>query len=184
MTAAEKVRFGSAFVRAVAPVSVGYGAFLTYYPVGPLGTAFLTQHAADGTAILLARAIAVLTCVLVLVIWKAGKADDLLHNRKMINLSFAGVLASVLLPNLAAPLASTDVGVYLFALAFGMATATPKLAFYEAFLAVFRHYGRTACTVAILACFVVAPLFMVFEQVMFSGPWASAAVMAGAVAVS
>lgn len=184
MVAAEKVRFGSAFVRAVAPVSVGYGAFLAYYPVGPLGTAFLTQHAADGTAILLARAIAVLTCVLVLVIWKAGKADDLLHNRKMINLSFAGVLASVLLPNLAAPLASTDVGVYLFALAFGMATATPKLAFYETFLAVFRHYGRTACTVAILACFVVAPLFMVFEQVMFSGPWASAAVMAGAVAVS
>ena len=172
MAAAEKVRFGSAFARAVAPVSVGYGASLPYYPVGPLGTAFLTQHAADGTAILLARAIAVLTCVLVLIIWKTGKASDLLHNRRMINLSFVGVLVSVLLPNLTAPLASTDVGVYLFALAFGVTTATPKLAFYEAFLAVFRRYGRTACTVAILACFVVAPLFMVFEQVMFSEPWA------------
>lgn len=184
MATAEKVRFGSAFARAVAPASVGYGAFLSYYPIGPLGTAFLTQHATDSTAILLARAIAVLTCVLVLIIWKAGKTDDLLHNRKILNLSFVGILVSVLLPSLTASLASTDVGVYLFALVFGVSTATPKLAFYEAFLAVFRQHGRIACMLTILACFVVAPLFMVFEQVMFQGPWASAAVMAGTVALS
>ena len=155
--------------RDYALLCLGYGAFLSYFPIGPIGTAALTQVASNWQTIVVARVLFLLATVTVILMWKAHGHDDFMHRPSLLLGSLAVALvgfAALYAGDVAIP---SDLAACVFALLLGIATATPKVGWYEGFFAVYRARGRCACVIAIAACFFVAPLFTPLTYVMGYG---------------
>lgn len=167
-----------------AALCVGYGCFLTYFPIGPIGTACLTQVATGWQSVVLTRMLFLVATIAVIALWKARARDDLLHCGRVADVSFLMALASFAVLYLADSVIAPDWSACLFALLLGGATATPKLGWYEAFYRLYQVKGRTRCIAAIAGCFLVAPLFTPLTQVMHTGRVGAVVTVAAIVVLS
>ena len=167
------------------PLTVGYGLYLGYYPLGPIGAASITTLAGTWQQVLLARMAFVVATVAAIITWKAVSTRHQGWRSPRANrISFAVALVSVLVMYLVVPPDAQSQASMVFLLVFGAATATPKLACYEAFCDVYRSEGRTGCIVALAMCFLVAALVTPLTNLMHLGPLASCGVLTVLVAAS
>lgn len=83
-------------------LGLGYGCYLSFFPIGPLGTVFLTQLATGWDGILLSRVLFELATAGAILAWKLAGAGPAAQRPATTRLSFAcALLLTCLVPALA-----------------------------------------------------------------------------------
>lgn len=151
----------SATARNVA-LCLGFGCYLSYYPVGTVGTPLVTLFAGSDLSLLIARSVYFAAFVIIMLLWKVARADDLLHRIRLATLSFVGANLAFVVLFLLDAVGQHDMGLFTYAALLGIATATPALGWYEGFLDVYRTQGKAACVIVLAACSLVSVAAMPF----------------------
>ena len=155
-------------------LGLGYGCYLSFFPIGPLGTVFLTQLATGWDGILLSRVLFELATAGAILAWKLAGAGPAAQRPATTRLSFAcALLLTCLVPTLA-PLAPPQAAAPLYWTMMGVFTAAPKLFWYELFFRLYRSRGRSKLLVCLAGSFFVAaavmPLSSLITQALGTAP--------------
>lgn len=155
-------------------LGLGYGCYLSFFPIGPLGTVFLTQLATGWDGILLSRVLFELATAGAILAWKLAGAGPAAQRPATTRLSFAcALLLTCLVPALA-PLAPPQAAAPLYWAMMGVFTAAPKLFWYELFFRLYRSRGRSKLLVCLAGSFFVAaavmPLSSLITQALGTAP--------------
>ncbi|MEE8716372.1 MAG: LuxR C-terminal-related transcriptional regulator [Coriobacteriales bacterium] len=158
---------------------IGYACYLAYFPIGSLGAFYLGNVAQTWEPILLARTLFLVSTVTIILLWMLRREDGFSTSRHLLaqRVSFVASVASFALLFGMSHLFPGAQAAALFAIALGASTATPKLGWYEAFLAVYESEGRSRCVIVISACFLVAAVPIVAVPTFAEGPLAMYAVL-------
>lgn len=151
-------------------VSCGYGLFLSYYPIGPAGTACVTQIVDSWQALLFVRLVTVASIAAVLLMWKAGTADRLVQRKPARIVSFLGANVAFVFLHLSGLLGIEEVGPYGFAVLFGASIATPNLVWFEEIHAILRERGRNVCIVVVAGSFIVGAISTFVSELIILSP--------------
>lgn len=165
----------------LALLGMGYGLYLSYFPIGPLGTVFLTQLAGTWDNILLARVLFEFATVGVILAWRRKNSARIGAHKATIRASFALAIAVVALVPVLAPTEVQRVSEWVaFALwlALGVLTSTPKLLWYESFLDLYSTQGRSRFLVCLALCFFIPGAVTPLSSLMADTPQAATVIMA------
>lgn len=172
------------WIRGLIPVCLGYGLYLGFFPLGPVGTVGLVSMSLEWHQILFARLAFIAATVVAMVFWKAAGGFDLLHRKKRaVWLSFAVALISVAGAYYLVSEANRPWAAIIWQLVFGAALATPKMAYYETFTAIYQTSGRNVCVACLAGCLLVGGITTPLAAVMEIGWNASFVVMACMIAL-
>ncbi len=142
-------------------LGLGYGCYLSFFPIGPLGTVFLTQLASGWDEILLSRVLFELSTVAVILAWRHGAVEWVSRHPAAVRASLAIAIAATCLEGtLPGLLSATQLEAPLFWALLGALTAAPKLVWYESFLRLYQVQGRSHLLVCLALCFFVAAAAM------------------------
>ncbi len=169
----------------LALLGMGYGLYLSYFPIGPLGTVFLTQLAGDWASILLARVLFEFATVGVILAWRRAGATRIGGHTAAVRVSFALAIAAVALVEFLAPIAQSipTWTPWVLWLVLGVLTSTPKLFWYESLLDLYSAQGRSRFLVCLALCFLIPGVVTPLSPLM-SDTAQAAATIAVALALS
>lgn len=161
---------------------VGYGTYLSFFPIGPVGAAYLSQVSGSWSLVMAAQA-----CFLAftgLAAFGMGRLGEGLQTRRPA-VARAVAYVATLVGAAASYGGRWETGALLAGMALmGAASAVPKVAWYRGFLAAYRVEGRTRCIGLISACFAVAAVLSLVTAPLRGDAAASLAVEAALVAVA
>lgn len=161
----------------------GYGCYLSFFPIGPLGTVFLTELASGWDTILLSRVLFELSTVVAILAWRHRGAEFISRHPGAIRASFLAAIASTCLINILVPVLPSGLAAPLFWALLGILTASPKLYWYESFYLLYREQGRSRLLVCLALGFFVAAAAMPLSSLMAQTVGATAPV-AGSICLS
>ncbi len=136
--------------REVLTCCVGYGAFLAYYPPGPVGAAWCLAFGGQSLSVPLARGVFFLTLILTLLVIAVGRRGACVCTRADAALSFATAAAGFVSLDLLSAWGMGDAGLFCCCALIGAAGAYPLLCSYDALLRI-RQAGSAATGFAVLA---------------------------------
>ena len=136
--------------REVLTCCVGYGAFLAYYPPGPVGAAWCLAFGGQSLSVSLARGVFFLTLILTLLVIAVGRRGACVCTRADAALSFATAAAGFVSLDLLSAWGMGDAGLFCCCALIGAAGAYPLLCSYDALLRI-RQAGSAATGFAVLA---------------------------------
>lgn len=141
----------------LALLGMGYGLYLSYFPIGPLGTVFLTQLAGDWSSILLARVLFEFATVGAILAWRRAGVTRIGEHAAAARVSFSLAVAVVALVGFLAPVAQDAPAwvPWVLWLVLGILTSTPKLFWYESLLDLYSAQGRSRFLVCLALCFLI-----------------------------
>lgn len=161
---------------------VGYGTYLSFFPIGPVGAAYLSQVSGGWSLVMAAQA-----CFLAftgLAAFGLGRLDKGFQMRRPVA-ARAAAYAATLVGAAVSYGGRWETGALLAGMALmGSASAVPKVAWYRGFLTAYRTEGRTRCIGLISACFAVAAVSSLLTAPLRGGALASLAVEAALVVVA
>lgn len=137
-------------------LSLGYGCALAYYPIGTIGTVWVTSFGASFEMVQIARMLFFAALILVMIFWKNRDPYRTSRRTVALNGSFALVAMAFIGLWIVQSIGQPIMAVTLCALLLGAGLALPVLGWYEGFVNVWRNGGRGAAVAGVAAASLIS----------------------------